>query len=74
MTPSSINRPEPPMTTIAHLIDDTNIGGVTRGLSSHMAHMGNGFRPRECVVDTINGQAPEILDDILIVHFTMSWA
>ena len=62
------------MTTIAHLLDDTNVGGVTRGLASHMATMGQAYRPRECVVDTSKARAPEIPDEILIVHFTMSWA
>lgn len=62
------------MTTIAHLLDDTNVGGVTRGLADHMAHMGPAFRPRECVVDTDSSRAPYFPDDVVIVHFTMSWA
>lgn len=61
-------------TTIGHLLDDTNVGGVTRGLASHMKTMSRELRPFERVVDTTKARAPEIPDDILLVHFTMSWA
>ena len=62
------------MMTIAHLLDDTNVGGVTRGLASHTERMSKELRPFERVVDTTRARAPQIPDEILLVHFTMSWA
>ena len=62
------------MKTVAHLLDDTNVGGVTRGLASHLARLKDAFAVRQVVVNTLRPIAEDIPDDIAIIHFTPSWA
>lgn len=62
------------MNTVAHLLDDTNVGGVTRGLASHLERLMNEFSVRQVVVDTTHAIASDLPDDMAIIHFTPSWA
>lgn len=60
------------MKTIAHLLDDPNIGGVTRGLMSHIEKLTD-FSGRATVVNPLGVVPPRIDDDVAIIHYTPSW-
>lgn len=62
------------MKTIAHILDDTNVGGVTRGLESHIARLSSAFSCVTIAVDTSRPIASDVPHDVAVVHFTPSWA
>ena len=62
------------MITIAHLVDDAGLGGVTRSLDTLTAKLGPGFSHRRHVVRPSLPLPPNLDAEIIVVHFTMAWA
>lgn len=62
------------MIKVAHLIDDCSMGGVTAALRNFDdARLCAVASSRALVVDPLQADAPHIGDDVIIVHFTVSW-
>jgi glycosyltransferase involved in cell wall biosynthesis len=62
------------MISIAHLIDDTAVGGINRALKDQTAFLRGSFSIAEIVLNPRRPLAPNISDDIAIIHFTSSWS
>lgn len=62
------------MTRILNLIDDTNLGGVTRGLNDLVDRLGPAFSMTVGCVQTAWRIAPRVSADVIVVDFTLSWA
>jgi glycosyltransferase involved in cell wall biosynthesis len=62
------------MIKIAHILDDICPGGVTRLLGSLIGSLTEGMEHRQYIVST-RFSLPDKLDaDVIVVHFTTSWA
>lgn len=59
---------------IIHLLDDPALGGVTRTIDTIRANLGAAYEHRLEIVDTRRPLAPRIDGDVLVAHFTASWA
>ncbi len=62
------------MIEMLHLIDDANVGGVTRGLAQMATCLGPRFRLRLQTVATVWRLAPRLPAGVVVVDFTLSWA
>lgn len=62
------------MIRVANLIDDPNLGGVTRGVSDTLRHLGAGIAGRLVSVRTAWRLPPRVEADVIVIDFTMSWA
>jgi D-inositol-3-phosphate glycosyltransferase len=62
------------MTTIAHLIETIELGGVLRNLETLMSHMSDVTHVRHAV--SPRSQLPPVIpaDQLVVVHFTASWS
>ncbi|MFO1060329.1 MAG: glycosyltransferase family 4 protein [Dongiaceae bacterium] len=60
------------MTTIAHLLDDDRLGGVT-GVIQQQHKSLTRWDHRTVVLPTVGRLAPRIDADLAIVHFTVGW-
>lgn len=61
--------------TVAHLIDDAALGGVTRSLADQLpGHRKDSTRHEIVHVNTAFSLPPRIEADAAVVHFTASWA
>jgi glycosyltransferase involved in cell wall biosynthesis len=61
------------MPTIAHLLDDDRLGGVTGVIAQQRKWLAR-WDHRTLVLPTARRLAPRIEADLLIVHFTVGWA
>ena len=61
------------MPTIAHLLDDDRLGGVT-GVIAQQRKWLTRWEHRTLVVATARRLAPRVDADLIIVHFTVGWA
>ena len=62
------------MIRVANLIDDPNVGGVTRAVSDTLRHLGAGIAGRIVLVRTAWRLAPRVAADVIVIDFTVSWA
>jgi hypothetical protein len=62
------------MPQVLHLIDDTGLGGVTRVLADHLPRLAGRFSHQVLTVGANWRLPPRISADIVVVHFTLSWA
>ena len=62
------------MITVTHLLDDTDLGGVTRFLDALETGLGDAVQQSRVVVSPRATVPPRLMDDIVVVHFTLSWA
>jgi len=62
------------MIAVLHLIDDPNVGGVTRGVADLTRRMGPGFAAEVQTMATAWRIAPRLVADVVVVDFTLSWA
>lgn len=62
------------MTQVLHLIDDNGVGGVTRVLADHLPRLTGWFTHQVITTATHWRLPPRINADIVVVHFTLSWA
>lgn len=65
---------KPSVIKVINLVDDTNIGGVIRGISSTNKFLGEGFDAEIKKVRTYLRLPKKMQADIMIVDFTLSWA
>ena len=62
------------MIKIAHLIDDPSMGGVTVALTNfNDPRLTKKGTSRTVEVDTAKRIAPSFDDDVIVIHFTVSW-
>lgn len=59
---------------ITHLIDDPSLGGVTRTIDTIRANLGSAYEHTLAVVDARHPSAQRFDTDLLVAHFTASWA
>jgi glycosyltransferase involved in cell wall biosynthesis len=62
------------MTRTHHLLDDTGVGGITRGLPEQIVRLSGSFTHR---IETCRPERtlPGRIDaDIVVIHFTLNWA
>ncbi len=62
------------MISVAHLVDDSAVGGVTRFLDALTGELGEKVRQSRISVKPLATLPPRIDADVVIVHFTMSWS
>lgn len=62
------------MIRVTHLVDDTGLGGVTRVIADHTAHLSNGFVHEVRAVDTAKPRTAHADGDVVVLHFTVNWA
>ena len=63
------------MTKVAHLIDDTALGGVNRLIENMINFIPGDIEQKIIPVKTVGGIPPRLNDfDTVMIHFTMSWA
>ena len=62
------------MLRIAHLTDDTRLGGVGVHIETFLSGRLSDCTQSELVVVTPKGSAPKLDADVAIVHFTVNWA
>jgi D-inositol-3-phosphate glycosyltransferase len=62
------------MIRVAHLIDDPNLGGVTRTVADTLRHLGQGIAGRIVPVRTAWRLPPRVEADVIVIDFTLSWA
>jgi glycosyltransferase involved in cell wall biosynthesis len=62
------------MATVLHLIDDTNLGGVNRALESLLLRLEGPDHHEARRVRSVGGLPGRVTADIVVVHFTVSWA
>ena len=62
------------MPTIAHLIDDTAVGGVNRMLCDQSQALADAFTIETRVVNPRRPLPPSVGADVAVVHFTPSWS
>ena len=62
------------MITIAHLVDDAGLGGVTRNLDTLADRLGSGFIHQRHVVCARASVPPHLDADVIAVHVTMAWS
>ncbi len=62
------------MIRIINLIDDPQLGGVTRGVADLARCLGDDFTVEIVQVDTMKWSSEPLDADILVINFTMSWA
>jgi glycosyltransferase involved in cell wall biosynthesis len=62
------------MIYVNHYMDDTGLGGVSRGLVDRISRMSSDFHCEQCNVIPEQFALPPPRKDIGIIHFTTSWA
>ena len=62
------------MITIAHLLDDPSLGGVTRFLDALEGGLGSAVTQTRVIADPLRTLPPALDADVVVVHGTMSWA
>ncbi len=62
------------MIRVLHLLDDIRVGGITKGLPEHLRHLSDGFAHRVESVNTAFALSGPIDADMVVIHFTVSWA
>ena len=62
------------MITVTHVLDDTALGGVTRFLDALEHELGASVQQSRVAVAPRTTLPPTVSDDVIVVHFTMSWA
>lgn len=62
------------MIKIAHLVDDCSMGGVMAALKNFDdPRLKSVTQSRTVVVNPMNANAPHVGDDVIVIHFTVSW-
>jgi len=61
------------MIRVAHLINDTGIGGVNRMIDVLLSRLDNGFVQSCHLVRPGPSLPPAIAADVIVIHFTTSW-
>ena len=61
------------MTTVAYLIEDVNLGGVTRTLASQIARLEQHFRIEQHAVNADHPLPPHLQADAVVIHYTSAW-
>lgn len=62
------------MIKVAHLVDDCSMGGVMAALKNFDdPRLASVTENRTVVVDPTRASAPHVSDDIIVIHFTVSW-
>ncbi len=62
------------MIRVINLVDDTNVGGVMRGISTTAGHFSADIQVEIRQVKTVWSLPPRLAADIVLIDFTMSWA
>jgi glycosyltransferase involved in cell wall biosynthesis len=62
------------MISVAHLLDDGAVGGVSRGLADRIARLPGNIDCKQFLVQPARSITPPGKRDVAIIHYTMSWA
>lgn len=62
------------MKTVAYLIEDVNLGGVTRTLASQIARLEKHFRIEQHAVNADHPLPPHLDVDAVVIHYTAAWS
>lgn len=61
------------MKTVAYLIEDVNLGGVTRTLASQIARLEPHFRIEQHAINADHPLPPHLDADAVVIHYTSAW-
>lgn len=62
------------MISVAHLIDDHALGGVTRTLADQSEGLGQQFKIASYTVSPRRPLPPRLAEDVVVIHHTASWS